>query len=210
MQVQNEGETMSEIPMPASEPYQPPRQSSGYGTCCKIAVVICVLLIIGMLIIALAFMGGLINLFGGIIGNGSNFESRTLVSYNNIDVDIYEPLGTYYYDDFDVYSYEVLTTTSPDVLFDISVDDTGVDAVSVTIHIAIYDIDRATFDSITTWSGLDTYLVDEGDYTNQVDTYFNLNNNADTYVWVFWFDAASKTDTWTVDIDITLRYNWNL
>lgn len=201
---------MSEIPMPASEPYQPPRQSSGYGTCCKIAVVICVLLIIGMVIIAMVFMGGLLSFFGGITGGGSSYDTRSLASFNNIDVEIYDPLGTYYYDEFDVYSSEVQTTTSPDVFFDIRVDDTGSDAVSVTIHFAIYEIDQTTFDSISTWSGLDSYLVEEGDFLTSVSDFFNINNYASTYVWVIWFDATSKTDVWTVDYDLTLRYNWNL
>ncbi len=203
-----EGETMSEIPMPAGEPYQPPRQSSGYGTCCKIGVVVCVLLIIGMVVIAMVWMGGILSFFGGITGGGGpSYDTRLLSSSNNIDVDIFP---VYYYDEFDVYSYEVQTSTDPDVYFEISVDDTGSDAVTVTIHFAIYEIDQTTFDSISTWAGLDPYLVEEGDSTTTYTDFFNLNNNIDTYVWVIWFDATSKTDTWTVDIDLTLRYNWNL
>ena len=87
-------------------------------------------------------------------------------------------------------------------------DDTGVDAVSVTIHFAIYDIDKVSFDAIPTWPGLDSYLVQEVDYSTSVSSFFDLNNYADTYVWVVWFEATSKTDVWTVDIDLTLRYNW--
>ncbi|MFX1481616.1 MAG: hypothetical protein ACFFCP_00355 [Promethearchaeota archaeon] len=59
---------MSEIPMPPSEPYQPAKQSSGYGTCCKIGVLICVLLIIGMFIILIVWMSSVASLFGGIFG----------------------------------------------------------------------------------------------------------------------------------------------
>jgi hypothetical protein len=103
---------------------------------------------------------------------------------------------------------ETQTSTQPDLQFDISVDDTGVDAVSVTIHFAIYDIDQTSFDAITTWGGLDPYLVEDGDYLNSVSSFFDLNNNADTYVWVIWFEATSKTSVWDVDIDLTLRYNW--
>ncbi|MFW9958662.1 MAG: hypothetical protein ACFFCT_11385, partial [Candidatus Odinarchaeota archaeon] len=203
-----EGENMSEIPIPASDPYQQPKQSSGYGTCCKIGVVVCVLLIVGMIIIAMVFMGGLLSIFGGIFtGDGSSYQNRNLFSTNNEDINIFPD---YYYDEFSVYSSEVLTSTQPDVYFDISVDDTGSDAVSVTIHFAIYEIDQTTFDSILTWSGLDSYLVEDGDYSTSCTDYFNINNYASTYVWVIWFDAASKTDVWTVDITLTLRYNWNL
>ncbi len=101
------------------------------------------------------------------------------------------------------------TSTSPDVNFDISVYDTGSDSVSVTIHFAIYETDVSTVDSLS-WSELNSYLIEEGDYLTQVDDFFNLNNYADTYTWVIWFDASSKGDTWSVDIDLTLRYNWNL
>jgi hypothetical protein len=203
-----EGENMSEIPIPASDPYQQPKQSSGYGTCCKIGVVVCVLLIVGMIIIAMVFMGGLLSIFGGITtGGGTTYSTRSLQSSNNVDIDIYP---TYYYDEFSVYSSEAQTTTSPDVYFDISVDDTGSDAVSVTIHFAIYEIDQTTFDSIPTWGGLDSYLVEDGDYSTARVDFFNIYNYASTYVWVIWFDAASKADIWTVDITLTLRYNWNL
>ena len=196
---------MTEIPMPASPDYQQPPKRSSSSDCCKWGAIICVILIIGMVIIAMIFVGGILNIFGG--NGGTSYDTRPLTSYNNVDVDLF---GNYYYAEFDVYSSEVLTTTSPDVLFEISVDDTGSDAVSVTIHCAIYEIDQTTFDSITTWPGLDSYLVEESDYTNTVDDFFNLNNYASTYVWVVWFEASSKTDIWTVDIDLTLRYNWNL
>ncbi|PNX52881.1 MAG: hypothetical protein BV458_07335 [Thermoplasmata archaeon M9B2D] len=203
-----EGENMSEIPIPASDPYQQPKQSSGYGTCCKIGALACVLLIIGMVIIAMVFMGGVLSLFGGITtGGGTSYDTRALQSSNNVDVDLYP---TFYYDEFSVYSSEVQTSTPPDVYFDISVDDTGSDSVSVTIHFAIYEIDQTTFDSIPTWSGLTSYLVEDGDYSTARTDFYNLNNYASTYVWVVWFEATSKTDVWTVDIALTLRYNWNL
>ncbi len=195
---------MTEIPMPASDPYQPaPKKSSMGSDCCKIGAIICVLLIIGMVIIALILMGGVLSIFGGF--TGATYGERTLASSNNTDIDLF---STYYYDEFTVSSFETQTSTAPDVQFDISVDDTGVDVVSVTVHFAIYSIDQTTFDSITTWAGLDSYLVEEGDYTNSVSSWFDLNNYSDTYVWVIWFEATSKTSVWTVDIDLTLRYNW--
>lgn len=203
------GETMSEIPMPASDPYQPPRQSSGCGTCGKIIVVVCVLLIIGMIIIAMVFWGGIASIFGGIFGGGtgSTYGERSLTSYSSTDVDI-SPI--YYYAEFDVYSSEVQTSIQPDVLFDITVIDTGTDAVMVTTHYAIYNTDAATVVGAATWAELDIYLVNDYDTTSSVYNHIDLNNYADTYVWVVWFDASSKTVTWSVDIDLTLRYNWGV
>ena len=194
--------------MPASDPYQPaPQKSSGCGTCAKIAVIVCVVLIIGMIVIAVVFMGSLASLFGGIFGGGgTTFDTRSIASYNNADVDIYP---AYYYSEFNVYSYETETSIQPDVYFDISVDDTGSDAVTVTIHYAIYEVDAATVYAATTWSELDVYLLGSGSTTTFVSAYVDLNNYADTYTWVLWFEATSKTDTWTVDIDLTLRYNWS-
>lgn len=164
-----------------------------------------------MFIIAIVWMGSVASLFGGIFGGitggGSSYDTRSIVSYSGTDVDIYP---TYYYDEFSVYSSEVQTSTQPDVYFDINVYDTGSDSVTVTIHVAIYEIDKTTFDSISTWSGLNPYLVDQGNYTSSTLDFFDLNNIADTYVWVIWFEASSKTDTWSVDIGLTLRYNWNL
>jgi hypothetical protein len=195
---------MTEIPMPASDPYQPAPQKSSTGSdCCKWGAIICVILIIAMVLIAVVFLGSFMSIFGGF--TGTTYGERTIASYNNSDVDLF---STYYYDEFSVSSSETLTSTVPDISFDISVDDTGVDAVSVTIHFAVYNIDQTTFDSIPTWPGLDSYLVEEGDYTNSVSSWFDLNNNPDTYVWVIWFEATSKTSVWSVDIGLTLRYNW--
>ncbi|MHA2080983.1 MAG: hypothetical protein ACW99H_07555, partial [Candidatus Thorarchaeota archaeon] len=143
---------MTEIPMPASDPYQPAPKRSGGSDCCKWGVIICVILIIGMVVIALVWMGSIWSFFGG-IGTPS-YDERSIASFNNQDILLYTD---YYYDEFDVSSAETLTSTSPDIFFEISVDDTGADAVSVTIHFAIYDIDQATFDSIPTWPGLDSY-----------------------------------------------------
>jgi len=204
---------MSEIPMPTSDPYQPRKESSnGCGSCAKIGVVICVLFIVGMLIIAMVFWGGIASIFGGIFGGGgggTSYDTRTISSTNR-DITIYGTEGYYYYGEFDVYSSEVQTSTPPDVFFDISIVHTGTDSVTVTIHYAIYETDSATVVGAATWSELNVYLMDDGDSSNSVNTYINLNNYADTYTWVLWYEASSKTDTWSVDIDLTLRYNWNL
>ncbi|MHA3963784.1 MAG: hypothetical protein AM325_009605 [Candidatus Thorarchaeota archaeon SMTZ1-45] len=197
---------MTEIPMPGPEPYQQAPKKSTSSDCCKWGAIICVIFIIGIIIIAIVFVGSFWSFFNW--GNGEpSYSERSLGSFNNIDVDLF---STFYYDEFDVYSSETQTTTPPDVYFDISVDDTGVDVVTVTIHFAIYEIDQTTFDSIPTWAGLDSYLVEQGDYYDTATGFFNLQNYASTYVWVIWFEASSKTSVWTVDVDLTLRYNWNL
>lgn len=194
--------------MPASDPYQPaPPKSSGCGTCAKIAVVVCVVLIIGMVIIAVVFLGSFASIFGGIFGGGgTTYETRSIVTYSSTNVDIYP---AYYYSEFNVYSYETETSTPPDVYFDINVADTGSDAVTVTVHYAIYEVDAATVYGAATWAELDVYLLGSGDYTSSVNSWVDLNNYADTYTWVLWFEASSKTSTWQVDIDLTLRYNWS-
>ena len=157
-----------------------------------------------MVVIALIFWGSVWSIFGGF---GQSYDTRSIANYSNQDVQLF---STYYYDEFSVSSSETLTSTSPDIQFIVEVIDTGSDAVSVTIHFAVYEIDQTTFDSIPTWAGVAPYLVDSANYTNSANDFFNLNNNADTYTWVLWFEASSKTDVWSVDITMTLRYNWNL
>ncbi|MFW9833590.1 MAG: hypothetical protein ACFFEK_06320 [Candidatus Thorarchaeota archaeon] len=199
---------MTEIPMPGPDPYQQqPKKSSTGSDCCKWGAIICVILIITMVVIAMLWMGSILTWFSGFGGGGTTYDTRSIASYNDQDVQLY---SNYYYDEFDVFSSETTTTTAPDLQFDISVVSTGSDGVVVTIHFAIYEIDQATFDSIPTWGGVAPYLVDSGNYTTNASDFYNLNNYADTYVWVLWFDASSKTDVWSVNIDLTLRYNWNL
>jgi hypothetical protein len=144
---------------------------------------------------------------GGNGGNGgADYDTRTIDSYSNQDVTLYP---TFYPGEFDVYSSETQTSTVPDLYFDITVN-TGSDSVSVSVHIAVYDTDLSTFDSLS-WEDLDNYyLVGEDTYTGGADDFINLYNYAETYTWVIWFDASFKSDTWDVDITLTLRYNWNL
>lgn len=197
--------TMTEIPMPGPEPYQQAPKKSDSSDCCKIGVIICVIFIIGIVIIAVVFLGSFASLFNW--GGGPSYQTRSIVTYSNQDVSLFP---SYYYDEFSVSSFETQTTTQPDLDFEISVVSTGSDSVTVTVHVAVYEIDKTTFDGISTWAGLDSYLVNQGDYTTTASDFINLYNYADTYVWVFWFDASSKTSTWSVNIDLTLRYNWNL
>ena len=196
---------MTEIPMPGPEPYQQAPKKSGSSDCCKIGAIICVVFIIGMVVIAVVFLGTFASIFNW--GGGTSYQTRSITTYSNQDVELFP---TYYAGEFSVYSSETQTTTSPDLDFEISVISTGGDSVTVTVHVAVYEIDKTSFDAISTWAGLDSYLVDQGDYQTTASDFINLYNYADTYVWVFWFDASSKTSTWSVNIDLTLRYNWNL
>jgi hypothetical protein len=41
-----------------------------------------------------------------------------------------------------------------------------------------------------------------------VDASIQLHSHTSAYSWVFWLEADSKTDAWSVDVQLTLRYNW--
>ena len=151
---------MTEIPMPGPEPYQQAPKKSTSSDCCKIGAIICVVFIIAIVIIAVVFLGTFASLFNW--GGGPTYQTRSIATHSNQDVSLFP---SYYYDELSVYSYETQTTTVPDLSFEISVISTGSDAVTVTVHVAVYEIDKTTFDGISTWSGLDSYLVDQGDYT---------------------------------------------
>jgi hypothetical protein len=204
---------VTEIPLPpmGGEP-RAQKPSSGLGFC-KIIIVIAV---IGIVIVA----GFVLVMFSNLMSiipttttstttTSPQYYTRQVTEYLDTDVDLYT---TYYRAEFDVYSYEVQTAVQPDLLFEITVTDTGSDYGNPTIHYAVYNIGLSSFDSLVSggWSSLDSYLMGQGDDPNPAWDYVNLNNYADTYVWVFWFDASSKTSTWSVDITLTLRYNWVL
>lgn len=187
--------------MPPSDGYAAaqPSPKKGFPCCRTICIVIGVLVIIGIIMVAM-FLLPLLNLNGGTTG----YQTREIDSYNNSDVELYP---TFYRAEFYVSSSDTQTSTVPDLDFEIYVS-TGSDSVTVTIHIAVYDCSLSTFDELS-WSTLDSsYLMDDGDYTSSVNTYINLDNYANTYVWVVWFDASYKSSVWSVDIDLTLRYNW--
>lgn len=189
---------MTEIPTPEYGIAPPPAEKK--SNTMKIVAAVAVIAIVAIALIIV--VPGLLS------GPSAAYGEREIADYNNTDVNLYP---VYYRAEFDVYSSEVQTTTPPDLLFEITVDDTGVDAVTITIHVAVYNTDMATVDGASTWAELDPYLMGEGDYVDQdVAAYADLENYASTYTWVFWFEASSKTDTWTIDITLTLRYNWNL
>lgn len=190
---------MTEIPLPPSDGYVEPSAPSkgrGCGTNLIIGLIIAIVIIGGIVVVMLP------NLGNG--GNGGSYDERIIAEYNNEDVSL-SPI--YYSGEFDVYSSEVQTSTQPDLLFEIDVN-TGSDSVSVSVYCAVYDIDKATLDAAATWAELDSYKINDFETTQPIDDFINLYNSANTYTWVIWFDAAFKSDSWDVDITLTLRYNW--
>jgi hypothetical protein len=190
---------MTEIPTPDYGIAAPPAEKKSSPMKLILVVVVIAIVAVASTLVVLNMMSA---------NTPSLYDEREIASYNNTNINLYP---TYYRAEFDVYSSEVLTSTPPDLLFEITVQDTGSDSVSVTVHIAVYNTDLATVDGASTWAELDTYLMGEGDYTDEpVAAYADLENYASTYVWVIWFEAAYKTSTWSIDITLTLRYNWNL
>jgi hypothetical protein len=196
---------MSEIPMPEPGGYEAAEPKKKTGCCSRTVMCIGVIAIIVVGVIAAAVI--LPNILGP--SNGEpEYGERDLIVDNDYDPDIYP---TYYYDEFSVSSSETQTSTQPDLLFQVTVDK-GSDTASVTVHIAVYDLDQSSFDSMTSGglSGADEYILGSGDLTDEpVNHYIDLHNYADTYTWVLWFETSEKSDTWSCDITITLRYNWS-
>jgi hypothetical protein len=185
---------LSEIPLAPSEGYGPPKEHAKKG-CGKVVIIIAVLVTV-VVVVAVVVPR---------LSPQSSYETRSIETWTNEDVELYSP--TYYRWDFSVASSEVQTSTVPDLHFLISIDK-GSDIVSVTIHIAVYEMSRAAFDSYSTWAEVEPYLLSQSDHINSVNDFINLRNYASGYVWVVWFEAASKTSVWSVDMQLTLRYNW--
>ncbi len=186
------GCTLTEIPLP-SDYTEPAKPSSGIGFGWKILA--------GLVVVIVVLAGVAVVLFGSVDTTGAG--EREIGSWNNVDIELYP--GVIYRDEFSVSSSEAQGSLVPDLDFDISVDDTGTDSVSVEIHIAVYELDVTTFDSLSS-SGRAPYLVDEATSTDYIFTWIDLYDYASTYVWVVYFTASSKTDVWDVDLTLTLRY----
>ncbi len=186
---------MTEIPMPMGDDQQRPKKESGGGPCStKIIAVVIIVIVVG----AVGFI--LLSSPGG----SDDYQTREIASYTNQDIDLYP---TFYRSQFSVSSSDTQTTIQPDLLFEIDVN-TGSDSVMVSVQIAVYDVDQTTFDTLS-WTDLDNnHLVGSDSHTGDVLDFIDLYNYPETYTWVVWFDASSKSDVWDVDIDLTLRYNW--
>jgi hypothetical protein len=133
-----------------------------------------------------------------------DWDSRNIATWNNLDIETSDTV--YYRNQFAVSSYEAETDEVPNAQFEISINDMGVDTGTVTVHVAVYQTTMSVVDDAATWSELDSYLVGQGDYTDSVNAYADLETYSDTYTWVVWFEYTGKTDTWDVDLLITLNY----
>jgi peptide/nickel transport system permease protein len=106
---------------------------------------------------------------------------------------------------FEITEENVETGEPPRVFFGAEVIDTGVDQIPVTIFIAIYEIDLETFETLSE-SQREQYIVETANATTKVTQYLVLEADPTTYVYVIWFDASQKTNTWSVNIRIILTY----
>jgi hypothetical protein len=196
---------MTDIPRSGSESHRQLPSIHRTSDCSKPGALICVVLIIGIIVGANVFVA---NSQGPSKTDSSatSHDSISIISYTNTDITPY--ITGMMHDEFSVNSSQVETTTPPDMWFNITVVSTGADNVMVSVFVSVYRLDLASFDSIPTSSGRDSYLVEQGMYTNTATDFFNLDNQASTYVWVVWFNVSHKTVVWDVDITINLRYNW--
>ncbi|MFX0107927.1 MAG: hypothetical protein ACFE7R_06575 [Candidatus Hodarchaeota archaeon] len=212
---------LTEIPLPPIEPPPTPEK----GGCNKMFMaigVIAIIVISGVVITAIMGNGGngddttttttastTTTTTTTTTTSGDLYSTRVVADYQNQDID----LASYYRAEFSVSSSECQTSWEPDLHFDINVESTGSDTnVTVGIFYAVYDTDMATVDSLS-WEDLETYRLYGGPaygdtIPNPVDDFINLYNYAHDYTWVFWFEADYKTSVWSVDITLTLRYNW--
>jgi hypothetical protein len=137
--------------------------------------------------------------------SSESFETRSISHNTNLNPNLlYEYAGG-----LSVRSSETQSERPPDLYFEIAVVDTGNDVVTVTIHYAVYDTDLITFKSLNE-SSREQYLVGLRTGAESVDDSIQLHSHTSAYSWVFWLEADSKTDAWSVDVRLTLRYNWGL
>ncbi|MFX1264844.1 MAG: hypothetical protein ACFFCK_09915 [Promethearchaeota archaeon] len=143
---------MTEIPLPSG--YQEsPKPSSGIGLGWKV--------IAGLVVAVVVVAGVAVVLFRSIDSNSGG--EREIGSWDNVDIELYP--GVIYRNEFSVSSSEAQGSLLPDLHFDISVDNTGSDSVSVEINIAVYELNVTNFDSLSS-SGRAPYLVEEATSTN--------------------------------------------
>ncbi|NHJ13425.1 MAG: hypothetical protein EAX95_07095 [Candidatus Thorarchaeota archaeon] len=191
---------MTEIPLPPDE-YSGVEPEKKGGFCKNILIIAVILMIVvGAVVGFTMFSDGPTTTTTQQV----NWDSRDIADWNNVDIETSDTV--YYRNQFTVSSYETETDEIPYVQFEISIDDMGADTGTVGIHVAIYQTTMSVVDDAATWSELDTYLVGEGDYSNSVNAYADLETYSDTYTWVVWFEYSGKTDTWVVDLLITLNY----
>ena len=138
-------------------------------------------------------------------GSPSNDLKKTnepLIPQTSQDIELYPELIT---GELDITKENVETGEPPRIFFGAEVVSTGYDEELVIIHIAMYEIDLETFDSLST-SQREPYLVEEANATNKVTQYISLTNTETTYVYAIWFVANQKTDIWSVNIRVILQF----
>ncbi len=207
---------MTEIHIPGDTAPISPSKGPGMKT---ILMVVVVLLIIGGAVIAYALLGGGPNVTTTseptttsttttVTTTSSNHESILLAHYSDLDPDVYP---TYFSGGFELTTDHVDDATPPDILFMLFYHDMGTDVSDVWTYIACFDLDEASFDSMT-WTNRQPYLIDEDYIIGTVTHYINLPKTTGDYTWTFYIDDSEigKSDVWSVNIYIFLRYNWIL
>ena len=136
---------------------------------------------------------------------GSNHISSLLWSRSGIDPNLWP---AYYYGEFELTADHIDDTTPPDLLFTIS-HDTGSDSGDVYSYFGIYDLDISTFNGLD-WNDRDLYLIDYLGDIGDISDYIDLPQVTGKYTWAIsiFYEDVVKSDVWSSDISIYLRYNW--
>ena len=161
------------------------------------------IVIIAVIVIHIV-VGGIIGFV--ILGGGSDHISSLLWTRSGIDADVYPP--DFYYGEFELVTDHVNDETPPDILFTLSYD-TGSDTGYVYTYVAVYELDIATFDGMD-WLERDLYLVDYDEGYGDFSTYIDLPQVTGDYTWVLFivYEELVKSDVWSCDFNVYLRYNW--
>jgi hypothetical protein len=134
-----------------------------------------------------------------------NYETKQISHNTN-----FNPVNSRFYEgEFNVWSSEVQVDRAPELLVEIIVFDSGNGDYEITIHYAIYETDRATYNSLNE-SSRESLLLVSRNGLNRVNDRIVLHSIPMTYVWVLRFQADEKTSPWSIDIRLTLLYNWGL
>ncbi|MHA1925564.1 MAG: hypothetical protein ACXABV_09330 [Candidatus Thorarchaeota archaeon] len=128
------------------------------------------------------------------IGHSTNFNPSLLQTY----------VG-----EFRVFSSEVQSDRASEVLIEIEVFDSGNDDYNIDVYCAIYSTNRTTYDSLNE-SMRDAFIVDSKSGLNKINDRIVLEGSPMTYDWVIWFEAPEKTSRWSVDMVLTMLFNWGL
>jgi len=112
-----------------------------------------------------------------------------------------------YTGEFTIFPNQTQTPTNPLVRLELDFEDDRREDVNLTVDLSLYQLNLTTYRDLGETS-LESYLVGEITGTipengSLVET-IRLSNATTTYVWAMTFDAAQKTRTWLVDVDLEL------